>query len=136
MILLHIVIKARPSYSLVDKSPANELDTEVLLHSMRMKPVHVESVYNQSLTRRQERMIDVQDLHVTDAIHVLNHELSTIRSAARASDQTLPVCICVGPDSQSFTPAKLPAAIRRYLLEEERLDYSELQPGLLRVLIC
>ncbi|CAM8913379.1 unnamed protein product [Rhodiola kirilowii] len=130
--------QARPSYSIVDK-PANEVDTQVPSRSMRMKPMHVESIYSQSNRRREERTIDVHDLHVTDAIHVLSHELNTIRSAARASDQSLPVCIRVGSDNHTrgaFTPAKLPAAVRRYLLEEERLVYSELQPGLLRVVIC
>lgn len=88
--------------------------------------------------RGQERMIDLHGLHVSEAIHILKHELSVLRSTARAAEQRLQVYICVGTGHHtrgSRTPARLPIAVQRYLLEEEGLDYSEPQPGLLRVVI-
>lgn len=83
-------------------------------------------------------MIDLHGLHVSEAIHVLKHELSVLRSTARASGQRLQVYICVGTGHHtrgSRTPARLPVAVQRYLIEEEGLDFSEPQPGLLRVVI-
>lgn len=83
-------------------------------------------------------MIDLHGLHVGEAIHVLKNELSVLRTAARAADQRLQVYICVGTGHHTRgarTPARLPVAVQRYLLEEEGLDYSEPQPGLLRVVM-
>lgn len=88
--------------------------------------------------RGQERIIDLHGLHVSEGIHVLKRELAVLRNTARSTDQRLPVFICVGTGHHtkgSRTPARLPTAIQRYLLEEEGLDYSEPQPGLLRVVI-
>lgn len=88
--------------------------------------------------RGQDRMIDLHGLHVSEAIHLLKHELSVLRSTARATEQRLQVYICVGTGHHtkgSRTPVRLPIAVQRYLLEEEGLDYSEPQPGLLRVVI-
>lgn len=88
--------------------------------------------------RGQDRMIDLHGLHVSEAIHVLKHELSVLRSTARAAEQRLQVYICVGTGHHtkgSRTPVRLPIAVQRYLLEEEGLDYTEPQQGLLRVVI-
>lgn len=88
--------------------------------------------------RGQERLIDLHGLHVNEAIHVLKRDLTMLRSAARSADQRLQVYICVGTGHHtrgSRTPARLPTAVQRYLLEEESLDFSEPQPGLLRVVI-
>lgn len=87
--------------------------------------------------RGQERIIDLHGLHVSEAIHVLKRELSVLRNAARSADQRMQVYICVGTGHHtkgSRTPARLPISVQRYLLEEG-LDYSEPQPGLLRVVI-
>jgi D-serine deaminase-like pyridoxal phosphate-dependent protein len=92
----------------------------------------------QGTGRGHEQMIDLHGLHVTEAIHVLKHELSVLRSTARAADQRLQVYICVGTGHHTRgarTPARLPVAVQRYLLEEEGLDYTEPHPGLLRVVI-
>lgn len=83
-------------------------------------------------------MIDLHGLHVSEAIHVLKHELSVLRGTARAAEQRLQVYICVGTGHHtrgSRTPARLPIAVQQYLLEEEGLDFTEPQPGLLRVVI-
>lgn len=88
--------------------------------------------------RGQERIIDLHGLHVTEALHVLKRELAVLRNAARSADQRLQVYICVGTGHHtrgSRTPARLPIAVQRYLLEEEGLEYSEPQPGLLRVVV-
>ncbi|KAK8343108.1 hypothetical protein V6Z12_A08G278300 [Gossypium hirsutum] len=88
--------------------------------------------------RGKEHMIDLHGLHVSEAIHLLNHELSVLRSTARAADQHLQVYICVGTDHHtrgSRTPARLAAAVQRYLLEEECLEFTVPQTGLLRVVI-
>ncbi|TYJ24643.1 hypothetical protein E1A91_A08G275200v1 [Gossypium mustelinum] len=88
--------------------------------------------------RGKEHMIDLHGLHVSEAIHLLNHELSVLRSTARAADQHLQVYICVGTGHHtrgSRTPARLAAAVQRYLLEEECLEFTVPQTGLLRVVI-
>lgn len=87
---------------------------------------------------QQERIIDLHGLHVSEAIHVLKRELTLLRSTARSKEQRLQVYICVGTGHHtrgSRTLSRLPIAVQRYLLEEEGLDYSEPQPGLLRVLL-
>ncbi|KAK9273996.1 hypothetical protein L1049_018810 [Liquidambar formosana] len=142
--------QARQAYLIGNKALAKELSVKGQLHNMHMKAAHgkaQESIYRQRNPispemqgngRAQERMIDLHGLHVSEAIHVLKHELSVLRSTARSADQRLQVYICVGTGHHtrgSRTPARLPVAIQRYLLEEEGLDYTEPQPGLLRVVI-
>ncbi|OMO86444.1 hypothetical protein COLO4_21160 [Corchorus olitorius] len=139
--------QAHQAYTIGNKALAKELSVKGHLHNMHMKAAHgkaQESIYRQrnpvpiENARGQERMIDLHGLHVSEAIHMLKHELSVLRSTARAADQRLQVYICVGTGHHtrgSRTPARLPVAVQRYLLEEEGLDYTEPQPGLLRVVI-
>ncbi|KAK6912884.1 protein of unknown function DUF1771 [Dillenia turbinata] len=142
--------QARQAYLIGNKALAKELSVKGQLHNMHMKAAHQkaqESIYRQRNPvgselsgngRGQERMIDLHGLHVNEAIHVLKHELTGLRSAARSADQRLQVYICIGTGHHtrgSRTPARLPVAVQRYLLEEEGLDYSEPQPGLLRVVV-
>ncbi|KDP34012.1 hypothetical protein JCGZ_07583 [Jatropha curcas] len=142
--------QARQAYLIGNKALAKELSVKGQLHNMHMKAAHgkaQESIYRlrnpagpemQGNGRGHERMIDLHGLHVSEAIHVLKHELSVLRSTARAAEQRLQVYICVGTGHHtrgSRTPARLPIAIQQYLLEEEGLDYTEPQPGLLRVVI-
>lgn len=142
--------QARQAYLINNKALAKELSVKGQLHNMHMKAAHgkaQDSIYRQRNPgsemqqgngRGQERIIDLHGLHVTEAIHVLKHELSVLRSTARSAEQRLQVYICVGTGHHTRgtrTPARLPVAIQRYLLEEEGLDYSEPQPGLLRVVI-
>ncbi|KAJ8648344.1 hypothetical protein MRB53_001367 [Persea americana] len=91
----------------------------------------------QSYGRGQERLIDLHGLHVSEAIHILKQELSFLRSTARSAVQPLQVLICVGTGHHtkgSRTPARLPIAVERFLLEEG-LEYKESQPGLLQVVL-
>lgn len=142
--------QARQAYLIGNKALAKELSVKGQLHNMHMKAAHgkaQDSIYRlrnpvgpeiQGNGRGHERMIDLHGLHVSEAIHVLKHELSVLRSTARAAEQRLQVYICVGTGHHtrgSRTPARLPIAVQQYLLEEEGLDYTEPQPGLLRVVI-
>ncbi|KAL9274464.1 Polyadenylate-binding protein-interacting protein 7-like protein [Drosera capensis] len=140
--------QARQAYLIGNKALAKELSAKGQLHNMQMKAAHnkaQESMYRQrnpviqeSHGRGQEKMIDLHGLLVNEAIHVLKHEFAALRSTARSSALHLPVYICVGTGHHtrgSRTPASLPIALQRYLLEEEGLDYSEPHPGLLRVII-
>ncbi|VVB09059.1 unnamed protein product [Arabis nemorensis] len=135
--------QARQAYLVGNKALAKELSVKGQLHNMQMKAAHgkaQEAIYRQRnpVGRGSERMIDLHGLHVSEAVQVLKHELSVLRSTARAAQERLQVYICVGTGHHtrgSRTPARLPVAIQRYLLEEEGLDYSEPQAGLLRVII-
>ncbi|CAJ1972368.1 unnamed protein product [Sphenostylis stenocarpa] len=140
--------QARQAYLVGNKALAKELSVKGQLHNMHMKAAHgkaQESIYRQRNPgapemqvngRGHQRMIDLHGLHVSEAINVLKHELSVLRSTARASEQRLQVYICVGTGHHtrgSRTPARLPIAVQQYLLEEEGLDFNEPQPGLIRV---
>ncbi|PIN23988.1 hypothetical protein CDL12_03291 [Handroanthus impetiginosus] len=137
--------QARQAYLIGNKALAKELSVKGQLHNVQMKAAHgkaQETIYRQRnsdlQTNGRERMIDLHGLHVSEAIHVLKRELAAIKNAARSMDQRLLVYICVGTGHHtrgSRTPARLPTAVQRYLLEDEGLDYTEPQPGLLRVLI-
>ncbi|KAK6119668.1 hypothetical protein DH2020_046585 [Rehmannia glutinosa] len=137
--------QARQAYLIGNKALAKELSIKGQVHNMQMKAAHEkaqDSIYRQRNTEMQangrERMIDLHGLHVSEAIHVLKRELAVLKNAARSAGQHFLAYICVGTGHHtrgSRTPARLPTAIQRYLLEEEGLDYSEPQPGLLRVVI-
>ncbi|XP_073055261.1 polyadenylate-binding protein-interacting protein 7-like [Primulina eburnea] len=137
--------QARQAYLVGNKALAKELSIKGQLHNMHMKTAHgkaQESIYRQrnpdAQSNGRERMIDLHGLHVSEAIHVLKRELTLMKNTARSAGQCLLAYICVGTGHHtrgSRTPARLPTAVQRYLLEEEGLDYSEPQPGLLRVVI-
>ncbi|KAL5698305.1 hypothetical protein ACHQM5_029363 [Ranunculus cassubicifolius] len=141
--------QARQAYLIGNKALAKELSVKGQLHNMHMKEAHgkaQEAIYRQrnsahevqAYGRGQERMIDLHGLHVSEAIHRLRSELSVLRNAARSVDQRLQVYICVGTGHHtkgSRTPARLPVAVEQYLLQEEGLEYTEPQPGLLRVVL-
>ncbi|XP_074335285.1 polyadenylate-binding protein-interacting protein 7-like [Apium graveolens] len=142
--------QARQAYLVGNKALAKELSMKGQLHNMQMKAAHAkaqDSIYRQRNPlgvdiqgngRGQERVIDLHGLHVSEAIHILKRDLAVLRSAARSVDQRWQVYICVGTGHHtrgSRTPSRLPTAVQRYLLEEEGLDFSEPQPGLLRVVL-
>lgn len=143
--------QARQAYLVGHKALAKELSVKGQLHNIQMKAAHEkaqESIYYQRNPLSpemqgngrggQERIIDLHGLHVSEALHVLKRDLMTWRNIARSADQRVQVYICVGTGHHTKgtrTPARLPVAVQRYLLEEEGLDYSEPQPGLLRVVL-
>ncbi|XP_058079344.1 polyadenylate-binding protein-interacting protein 7 isoform X2 [Magnolia sinica] len=142
--------QARQAYLIGNKALAKELSVKGHLHNMQMKAAHgkaSESIYRQrnpispelqSYGRGRDRLIDLHGLHVSEAISKLKHDLSVLRSMARSMGQRLQVFICVGTGHHTKgarAQARLPVAVERYLLEEESLDYTETQPGMLRVVI-
>ncbi|GMI94956.1 CTC-interacting domain 7 [Hibiscus trionum] len=139
--------QAHQAFLIGNKALAKELGVKGQLPNMHMKAAHgrvQEPVFRQrnpvppENIRGQERMIDLHGFHIPEAIQLLKHELSMLRRTAGAADQRLQVYIYVGTGHHtkgSRTPARLPVAVQRYLLEEEFLDYSEPRPGLLRVVI-
>ncbi|XP_021762160.1 polyadenylate-binding protein-interacting protein 7-like [Chenopodium quinoa] len=142
--------QARQAYLMGNKALAKELSVNGQLHNMKMKAAHSkaqESIYRQRNPispdqqgggRCQGKVIDLHGLHVSEAIHVLKQELSVLRNAARLAEQRLHVYICVGTGHHtrgSRTPARLPIAVQRYLLEDEGLEFSEPQQGMLRVVL-
>ncbi|KAH1244658.1 Polyadenylate-binding protein-interacting protein 7 [Glycine max] len=139
--------QAQQAYLIGNKALAKELSAKGQLHNMHMKVAHgkaQESIYLQRNPvapelqgdgRGNERIIDLHGLHASEAIHVLKHELSVLKSTAIAAEQRLQVYILVGTGHHtrgSRTPARLPIAVQRFLLEEG-IDFTETQPGLLRV---
>lgn len=143
--------QAREAYLIGNKALAKELGDKGKWYNLQMKEAHAkarETIYRQrnpvsselqGYGRGQERLIDLHGLHVNEAIHVLKHELGTLRNAARSAGHRLPlpVLICVGTGHHTKgarTPARLPIAVEQYLLEEG-LHYTQSQPGLLRVVI-
>ncbi|KAG1358824.1 polyadenylate-binding protein-interacting protein 7 [Cocos nucifera] len=139
--------QARQAYLIGSKAVAKELSVKGQLYNMQMKVAHGkarEAIFRQRNPaspalrgRAQDCLIDLHGLHVSEAIHILKQELGILRSTARSAGQQLQVMICVGTGHHtkgSRTPARLPVAIERYLVEEG-LRYTQPQPGLLRVVI-
>eukprot|EP01018_Ginkgo_biloba_P008057 Gb_15842 [translate_table: standard] len=142
--------QARQAYLVGNKALAKELSAKGQWHNAQMKAAHGragEAIYRQrnlatahlqNFVQGQDRLIDLHGLHVNEAIHVLKHELTVLRNTARSTCQRQQLLICVGTGHHtkgSRTPARLPVAVERYLLEDEHLDYTEPQPGMLRVVI-
>ncbi|XP_047313571.1 polyadenylate-binding protein-interacting protein 7-like isoform X2 [Impatiens glandulifera] len=150
--------QARQAYYIGNKVLAKEMSMKGQLHNLHMKAAHgkvQESLLRQrnnemmmqyqhqhqqlNAGRVHERLIDLQGLQANEAVHILNRELTLLKLAARADEQRVQVYICVGTINQTrgvrATPARLPIVVQRYLLEEEGLDFTEPQPGLLRVVI-
>ncbi|KAG8097102.1 hypothetical protein GUJ93_ZPchr0013g37429 [Zizania palustris] len=84
----------------------------------------------QGLVQEQNTPIDLCGLHASEAIHVLNYELNNRRKIARSTGRRLQVIII----SSARAPARLTAAVEQYLLEHG-LQYTQVQPGLFRVLL-
>ncbi|KAL1552289.1 polyadenylate-binding protein-interacting protein 7-like isoform X1 [Salvia divinorum] len=136
--------QAQRAYLAGNNTLAKELSMIGQLHGLQVKAANEESqesIYrqrNSDITNGTEQMIDLHGLNVSEAVYVLKRELTVLRNAARSVDQRVLVSIGVGAGHHTWgspTAARLPAAVQRYLLEEEGLDYFELRPGLLRVVI-
>ncbi|XP_008782701.1 polyadenylate-binding protein-interacting protein 7-like [Phoenix dactylifera] len=141
--------QARQAYQIGNKALAKELSLKGQLCNMQMKATHEkakETIYRhrnplspeiQGCSLGQDPVIDLRGLHVTEAIHVLNRDLSMLRTSARSTRKRLSVMVSVGTGHYAKgirTPARLPAAVEQYLVEEG-LPYTQPRPGLLRVVI-
>ncbi|EFJ34315.1 hypothetical protein SELMODRAFT_438708 [Selaginella moellendorffii] len=139
--------QARQAYLVGNKALAKELSAKGQWHNEQMKNAHgkaAEAIFHQRnasllhLARDGNRMIDLHGLHVGEAIPLLRRELSALRIASRVTSKRQCVYVCVGTGHHtkgSRTPARVPIAIERYLAEDERLQFSEVQPGMLRVFV-
>ncbi|KAJ7517478.1 hypothetical protein O6H91_21G025700 [Diphasiastrum complanatum] len=142
--------QARQAYLVGNKALAKELSAKGQWHNEQMKAAHSkagEAIFRQrntsgtfahSFKQGQPRLLDLHGLHVNEAILLLKRELATLKLSARSTSKRQQVFICVGTGHHtkgSRTPARLPAAIERYLLEEEHLQFTETQPGMLRVVL-
>lgn len=93
---------------------------------------------NSNSTPGQPRLLDLHGLHVGEAIPVLKREIAQLRFNVSRTRQREQVYICVGTGHHtkgSRTPSRLPTAVQRYLIEEEHLQFTEPQPGMLRIII-
>lgn len=93
---------------------------------------------NNNSASGQPRILDLHGLHVGEAIPLLKREIAQLRFNSNRTRQREQVYICVGTGHHtkgSRTPSRLPAAVQRYLLEEEHLQYTEPQAGMLRIII-
>ncbi|KAK1301895.1 hypothetical protein QJS10_CPB12g01803 [Acorus calamus] len=140
--------QATQAFQMGNNALAKELSNKGKFYSIQMDAAHEkarEFIYRQrnpvtselSYGQGLERKIDLHGLHVNEAIHLLKHELSVIRNTARSSGQILHLSIYVGTGhltKVSRIPARLPIAVEQFLIEEG-FQYSEPQPGLLRVVI-
>ncbi|XP_072977606.1 polyadenylate-binding protein-interacting protein 7-like isoform X1 [Typha angustifolia] len=141
--------QAGQAYLTGNKALAKQLSAKGQFYNMQMKAAHGkvrEAIFRQrnpgtsdlqGYGQGQDCLIDLHGLHVSEAIHILKHELSILRSTARSARQRLKVMICVGTGHHSKgsrTPARLPIAVEQFLVEEG-LHYTQPQPGLLRVVI-
>lgn len=141
--------KASPVYLIGNKAISKEFSARGQGHNGQMKAVHdrtgKELFFQRNLvtalpnhSQEQTQFIDLHELHESEAIRVLKHELAVLRNIARSRYQQQKVLICIGGGHHakgSRTPARLPMAVERYLVEDERLDYSEPQPGMLLVVV-
>lgn len=85
----------------------------------------------------QERLIDLQNLHVSEALHVLKHELGVLRNSVRSSGQLHQAMIRVGTDHTAKgtrIPQRLSMAVEQFLLAEG-IHYTQPRPGLLHIVI-
>ncbi|MCO5578796.1 hypothetical protein L7F22_032642 [Adiantum nelumboides] len=139
--------QARQAYLSGKKALARELAAKGQVHNGLMKDAHSkagETIFQQRNTSTksyqdgQSQLLDLHGLHVSEAIPLLKRELAALRATARSSHQRLQVLICVGTGHHtkgSRTPARLPVAVEKFLAEDERLPFTEQQPGMLTVVL-
>lgn len=137
--------QARQAYIIGNGALAKELSRKGKLYNMQMKEAHEkarETIYRHrnpsSLgSGSQDQLIDLHGLHVSEAIQVLQQELTSLKRVGRSQGKRLHVMICVGTGHHtkgSRTPARLPVAVEQFLIGEG-FQFTQPQPGLLRVVL-
>ncbi|CAL5037337.1 unnamed protein product [Urochloa decumbens] len=134
--------QARQAYLIGNKALAKELSMKGQAYNAQMKAAHEkarEAIYRQRnpvSQRGGDGLIDLHGLHVNEAIHILKVELAAIKSAARVAGERMQVMVCVGTGhhTKGSRTARLPIAVEQFLLDQG-LQYTQPQPGLLRVMV-
>ncbi|XP_020256938.1 polyadenylate-binding protein-interacting protein 7-like isoform X1 [Asparagus officinalis] len=142
--------QASQAYLIGNKALARELSEKGQFYNMQMKAAQLKDggpIYHkrdpisyelQGYNRGgQDRVIDLHGLHVSDALHVLKHELNILKSTVRSSGQQLQATILLVTGhhtSGTRVSPRLPMAVEQFLLDEG-LPYTQSQPGLLHVVI-
>ncbi|XP_024373730.1 polyadenylate-binding protein-interacting protein 7 [Physcomitrium patens] len=138
--------QARQAYLTGNKALAKDLGAKGQWHNEQMKAAHSkagEAIFwqrnsNTYANSPGQRLIDLHGLHVSEAIPFLKREIAQLRYNTRNTRQRETVFICVGTGHHtkgSRTPSRLPAAVQKYLLEEEHLQFTEPQAGMLRIIL-
>ncbi|KAJ6816522.1 polyadenylate-binding protein-interacting protein 7-like isoform X1 [Iris pallida] len=138
------------AYLIGNKALSRELSEKGQLYNLQMKAAlqkageTVHQQRNQFASQLhgyrqggQERLIDLQNLHVSEALHVLKHELGVLRNVVRSSGQLHQAMIRVGTDHNAKgirIPQRLSVAVEQFLLGEG-IHYTQPRLGLLHIVI-
>ncbi|ONK65382.1 uncharacterized protein A4U43_C07F36530 [Asparagus officinalis] len=128
--------QASQAYLIGNKALAKELSEKGQFYNMQMKAAKLKAgntIYqkrNAVPYGAQGNLIDLNGLHLSDALQVLKHEINILSSTARSCGQQLQASIFLGtPVSE-----RIVLACEQFLLEEG-LPFTRPRPGLLHVVI-
>lgn len=142
--------QATQAYLAGNKRLARELGAKGRWHGEQMHAAHAAAAA-ETFTRRNPgaaaaitgnsgsgahssgvRTIDLHGLHVSEALQLLESLLLQLQSGPGGGSRARRLRVVVGAGTHGKVPARLPAAVRRYL-QEQGLSFSEPYAGLLEV---
>ncbi|KAJ3673669.1 hypothetical protein LUZ60_005661 [Juncus effusus] len=131
--------QARQAYLSGNDSLSKELTLKGQLYNMQIKAAQEKakealSQHNRSLllSETEDRPIDLRGLHASEAIHVLNYELTNRKRTVRSTGRRLETSILLG--TSRGLGVRTPAHVEQYLFEHG-FRCSMTQPGVLRVVL-